>query len=385
MEVRCSGCNQKYVIPDDRLADRMAYFACEKCGSTVALRPRDGQSRGGAAGGLSAKDMLEGIYLSFNLKNLLISAVALFSISFLFILVYSVAVNNADLAAGWPGAAQALVFIGAFIGFLVFDLHLYLVSKNTAHRLTHGGNIDFSMAQSEIINDLKPVGIISAGVLAAYLVVLAPIALPGNGRVLYGGLVYPVLVPLSIAVVVIQSMKGLLFAFIALKQRTMVSTVKDLFHFIAVENINLPLYLLFINMVSGIFFLLIIACAGAGLMLTSGMISRFAGGEFYNLPVSLFAGGGQGIAWGAMESMPAAVKAGIMLILIFSFLLILFAAAYYISLYQALSVSAVSIMEANPGRSISRAAVLASMIVLGLAAGTAILFYSASIARAAFP
>jgi hypothetical protein len=384
MEVRCSVCNQKYVIPDDRLAEKMTYFACEKCGSTVSLGPRGRLSQGAAPAVLSAKDMLEGIYLSFNLKNLLISAAALFSIGLLFSLIYSAAVNNTVFVANWPGLFQALACFAAIIALFAFDLHLYLISKNTAHRIKSGGNILFFMAQSEIINDLKPVSIISAGVPAAFILIMAPLALIGNGGILYAGLVYPALIVLSVAVVVIQTMKGLILAFIALIQRTLGNTFREILHFLAVENINLPLYLLFINIVSGIFFLLLAAVAGGGMLLAARFFSRLAGGEFYGPPLNFLAGGVQGITSGAMEGMPAVVKAGIILILIFSLVLILFAAAYFVNLYQTLSVVSVSIMEARPGRSISRAAILASMIGLGLIAGAVFLLKAAGMIWALF-
>ncbi|MBN2161070.1 MAG: hypothetical protein JW807_16910 [Spirochaetes bacterium] len=369
MEVRCTGCNQKYVIPDDRLRDKLSYFVCETCGETIALKPRGGDV-GGAA--VSAKDILEGIYLSFNLKSFLISAVGMFIICTVVFSALATAGAFQEFISGWPllgwtaGAAVVLLCL------LIFDITLYLVSRNTAHRISTGRDTRFSEEQPELYRDLALVAVISIGMILAFLLVLAPVGFIGDGWVLYTGLLYPVIVFLAVVLFLSQWTRGMLFAFIAMKNWTVADTLRGFLRFLGRENVNIPVYMMLISFVSSVFTVLLVLLLGCGVALALAAVSVIAG---TGIAGQLLSGGLTSFTSLPGAGAPFLAQAGIVLIVVFSYMLFLAVAAYCVVLFQTLTVVAVTIMESNPGRSVNRVAVLVCMAIPAALAVVATVLY----------
>jgi ribosomal protein S27E len=359
MEIRCPGCSRKYIIPDDRLADRLAYVTCDVCGEKVVVRPRGGSAGHPSLKGdlLSVSDILEGLRLSFNLKNCVVSFLALLAIGLLLFISAAVASFGAAILAEVPALGAALAVLVGLLCLFIFDVSLYLVSKNIVHRMETGVDIRYGEAGGAIAGDLKTVSLVSLGLPAASIALSVPFLLIGGGSVLYAGITYPALVVLFATMALAQVLKNLLMAYIAARPGTVGDTLAGILKFIVRENINIPLYLILIRVVSAVFFALVALVPLAGVLLVAAAASLGGAGS-YAAVSGLFSGGLSAFGPGAVGAMPLDMQAGVVLIVVFSIVFLMIGGAYLVSLWQTLSSVAVAIMESNPGRSISRAAVL---------------------------
>jgi DNA-directed RNA polymerase subunit RPC12/RpoP len=360
MEIRCPACSRKYIIPDDRLADRLAYFTCDACGEKVVVRPRGERGTGHRPlkdALLSAGDILDGLRLSFNLKNCIVSFFALISIGLLLFCSAVAASFVPTLLAEMPALGATLAVIIGLLCIFIFDLCLYLISKNNVHRMETGTDIRYGEAADAILYDLKTVSLVSVGLPAACIVFTVPFLLIGEGRVLYAGITYPALVVLFAALVLAQILKNILMAYIAARPGSVDDTLVGILKFIVRENINIPLYLVLIRVVSAVFFILVMLVPLTGILLVAGIVS-VAGAGSYTAVNGLLSGGLSALGPGTVGNLPLDIQTGIVLLVIFSVILLVICGSYLISLWQTLSSVAVAIMESNPGRSISRTAVL---------------------------
>jgi hypothetical protein len=243
----------------------------------------------------------------------------------------------------------------------IFDLNLYMLSKNMARRVSTGRDIMFSAERPELLRDLAIVSVISIGLIAAFMLVLAPVAFLDTGWVLYAGFFYPVIVALAVILVLAQYTKGMLFAFIAMKDGSVAERIRGIFQFLGRENVNIPFYMILINIVSSFFSLLLILILTGAIMLTLAVVAVLAGLGGQGLVGQLLSQNFAALTSILRADMPLWTQAGIVLVTVFSYLLVLAAAAYCVVLYQTLTVVAVTIMESNPGRSVNRVALLVCM------------------------
>jgi DNA-directed RNA polymerase subunit RPC12/RpoP len=385
MEIRCSGCSRKYIIPDDRLADRLAYFTCDACGDKVVIRPRGGAVHRSLKDGLlTAADILEGLRLSFNIRNCIVSFLALLAIGLLLFCTAVAASSVQPYLAGVPVLGAALTVLIGLLCMFIFDVSLYLISKNNAHRIETGSDIRYGDATDVILDDLKTVSIVSVGLPAVCIVFSVPLLLISEGNILYAGVTYPAMVVCFASLALAQVLKNILMAYIAVRPGPVPDTLTGILKFIVRENINIPLYLVLIRVVSVLFFALVALVPLSGVLLVA-VVASIGGAGSFNAVSGLVSGGLSSLGPGLAGNMPLDVQVGMVLILVFSGIFLLFFAAFFIALWQTLSSVAVAIMESNPGRSINRSAVLvwvflAAILAWGLVAvmlsftGTARLF-----------
>jgi DNA-directed RNA polymerase subunit RPC12/RpoP len=377
MEIRCNSCNQKYVIPDDRLSDRPAYFTCEKCGEKIVVKGKAFRGFSAVAAGTAtpgARDILEGIFLSFNLRNVLVSAFSLLGIFIILALGALAASSLADFFSEWPNLGRLLGAVLFFFCLLIFDMQLYLVAKNTAHRIVSGGTMSFFPVPTEIREDMKCVLLLSAGMPVLYLLLLVPIIITGSGWSLYAGFLLPVITVLSAAVFFFQLGKPIIFSHIALNPGSPAVRARSIFAFLGRENINIPLYMALTGIVATVMCGIMLFFIAGGVFLSAWVITWFSGNEAGHGLMQLLPAGASMFQSGLQPGIPGELKAGLVLMALMAGVMSFLAVGYYITLHQTLAVAAVSIMESNPGRSINRTAVLLLMILATAAFITTLLF-----------
>jgi len=360
MDINCKECNQKYHIPDNRLDERRVYFICEKCGNRVVIEGQKdpwSQYRGRSISGYTARDMLDGIFFSFNKKNILISFFLLVSVSLLLAVLSFIVRENMAFFTGHM--VFSLLFSAGVVLFISFayDLHLYLLSRNIFNRIANDRNIIFSKVRDEILHDSGMVFIFSAGFILCLMLLLVPVPFLKSYGLIYSGIFYPVLFSLSLLAVLAWYLKNILYAFVALKSRSARHCAASIVRFLAVENINIPVYMFLTGAISTAVLLFLSVFFLAAVLLIPGIVSLFHGG-----------GSHTGVALiesvrGMMSGMPvqSMVGAGITGIMLFLFVLLFL--AYLINLKQAISVMCVHIMESNPGRSVSRTGLMVFFIL----------------------
>jgi len=368
MDIRCGKCNQKYHLPDDQVDDRRVYFFCENCGHRIVIdRKKEAWFSYRVLEPLShGADIFEGIYLSFNRKN--------FFITFFLLLFWTGVFAIAALAASHTMTFfSAHIFLGGFIVFVMamlfmwtFDIHLYLLSRNLFFRIKNGKNMIFSGARDGIVQDMPSLAFISMGIPAICILVILPVYLmKSEFGAAYAGFFHGFMLICALLILLILYCKNILMAFIALRPRSLGHTVEGFFRFLAVENINIPVYLLIISIVTLFFagtIFLLMAGALAVTTLTAGTMLPSL------LPHSGIIPGPLG--GGTLPSLPSAgpesadsLWNGIAMAGFWTYLFFLVFISYAVNLVQSLASVAMKIMENNPGRSLGRGALLLGMVI----------------------
>lgn len=368
MDIRCGKCNQKYHLPDDQVDDKRVYFFCENCGHRIVVnRKKEAWFSYHVPEPLShGVDILEGIYLSFNRKN--------FFITFFLLLFWTCIFAIAALTASRTMTFFSThIFLGGFIIFIMamlfmwtFDVHLYLLSKNLFFRIKNGKNLIFSGARADIVHDMPSLAFISMGIPAIFILVILPVYLmKSEFGAAYAGFFHGFMLVCALFILLILHCKNILMAFIALRPRSLVHTVGGFSRFLIVENINIPVYLGIISIVTlffaGMIFLLLagaltVTTLTAGTMLPSllphsGIFPGFLGsGAFPSLPTA------------GLESADS-LWSGLAMAGFWTYLFFLVFISYTVNLVQSLASVAMKIMESNPGKSLGRGALLLGMLI----------------------
>jgi len=365
MDLSCKKCTQKYHIPDDQISSRRIYFNCEKCGYKIILDLR-GENwltyKGIDSEKLSVKDIFEGIYYSFNLKNIAVTFFILLSYVFLLIILSLVVSRNSEYIALHPVFSGFFLFLLSIVMVYVFDIHLYLVSKNIFNRIKYNKNLQFSSISPEIFDDLRPVFVLSAGVFLVLFLIFFPVFLMKDYYAfIYEGIFHSINLVLASFIVFIFFTKNILYSFIALRNRNFRDTFSSIFRFITIENINIPFYIFFISSITGFFFLLLSGLMFFGVFIIfSLMIPLLPGKGTFPLGgfFSFFHEGGVQKLLSDSSRLFGSVTDGLSLVLISTALAAVFVMAYLINLNQTISAVAVYIMESNPGRTVNRSILL---------------------------
>lgn len=373
MDINCKKCAQKYHIPDDQITSRRIYFNCEKCGYKIILDLR-GENwsayKGLSSERLSSRDIIEGIFYSFNMKNIFVTFLIMLAYIFFFTILYLVISRNGDFLVSHPVLAGMTLFFLALVMTYLFDVHLYLISKNVYNRIKNGRNLQFSSISPEIFDDMKPIFIISAGILLVFALIFFPALLMQDYYAfIYEGIFHSANLVLLFLIIGIFFTKNFLYAFIALRNRSFKDTFGGIFRFMAIENINIPLYLFLSWTVTGFIFAviqsLILMAFFIIFSLMAPLASVKAGGGI--LPMMLDGRILKIFSEGAGSLGP--VMDGISLVAVSTAVVFLFILSYVVTLNQSISSVAVHIMESNPGRSMDRRAILS---VLGFMAAAGI-------------
>lgn len=369
MEITCSHCSQKFHIPDYRLDDKRVYFFCEKCNNKVVIDNKKeawGAYKGIAQENLSARDILEGIFYSFNVKNIFISFLFLMIFSLLIFLNGFIIFENMTSLMTQPYLFAAYIAAAMIMLTFIYDTMLYLVSKNIFHRIHYGSNISFSLARSEILNDLLSIFAVSSGMLLIFSFLILPVYPLKKFGILYSGIFNPVLAGAAVIFVFTSIFKPLIISFIALKSRSLKFNIKSLFRFIAVENINIPAYAFLNSAVMNFIYFIVIGIIGSALAGTAAVtilsLLPDAVQKISSSPQNLFS---------AFSSIAGSgvFTAGLVFIIFWIAIILFILISYFISASQSLSSMSVHIMESNPGRSVSKTGYLISISAIFIITG----------------
>jgi DNA-directed RNA polymerase subunit RPC12/RpoP len=373
MDISCKKCGQKYHIPDEKVHERRLYFNCEKCDYKIIIDQR-GESwtsfRGLSLERFSSREILEGVFYSFNLRNILFTFFLLLVYTAILFIVSLIFSKNALFFAGHPSLSVFIVFIITLLMIYLFDIHLYMLSKSIYHNISYEGRLSFSSIAPEINNDIKPIFFISIGFILLFSILFFPVYLmKSKYSLVYEGIFHSVNLLLLALILFTFFFKGIIYSFIAFRVRTPKTSLRNLIGFIRIENLNLPFYSLIIEVVC-LFVLIIVALLfGGGTIIIFSLIGLQSGKLFPGLFT-----GGLGDFSASAGTIFAGSSEGMILIIVSTGLVFLFILSYLINLYQSLSSVAVFIMEKNPGRSVSRRAILLVAVLIAVAVNLAVLF-----------
>ncbi len=362
MDIRCRECGQKYHIPDSQIEDKRVYFNCDNCGHKTVIDKRKEKwslFQGFHETESCSSNILEGIFHSFNLKNILFSFTTFLAISLIIGLCALIAWKNISFLGQHPFLSGFLLFILMLSFNHTLDIILYMLSRNSFSRISGEENISFSSIRKEISHNSLVIFLFSSGpVLLAGLLLLPVFAMKTDFGIVYSGIFYGIITILFTVIIFAVIFKNIMIAFAANKNRTVKSFFRNFFRFAAVENINIPVYSFIIAIVLAAMSSLIWGISSAAISGTSGILTSVFAAE----GLSLFSG--HDLA--AVTSISGSVKAGLLLALISLFIITLFISAFMINLSQTLACAAIHIMESNPGRSANRPLILAGLITAAL-------------------
>ncbi len=362
MEIVCNSCSQKYRIPDSRVEDKRIYFFCERCSNRIVVdRKRESwfSYRFFEESVLHVQDLFEGIFLSFNWKNILFTFILLIIYSLIMALFSFIGRENMSYFTSYPASFVIFLVLLFLLLLSVFDIHLYMLSRNIFNRIHYGMNIDYSANSHDIYIDSLAVILISAGSLLLFFILLLPVYPMERLGFVYGGFISPVLILLMAGILVVQVFKNIILAYIAHRQRDMKNTLAGIVRFFRVENINIAVYGVIISIITAIIHGFIMIILLSAVLFTAAFITGFAASSYFTGGVEtimrlreLLMGVGTAGADVPFE------WSGMVLIGLTFYLFFLFVLSLGINLVQSLSTVAVHIMGTNPGRSINRNALL---------------------------
>ncbi len=381
MDISCKRCGQKYHIPDEKAHERRLYFNCEKCNYKIIIdrRRENWQNyQGLSLERFSSKDILEGIYYSFNLKNILFTFFLLLACTAVVFIVSLIFTKNPAFFGENLSLSLFIIYLFAILMIYLFDIHLYMLSKSIHHSISYRENLLYSSIAPEIRNDVKQVFLISIGFILLFSLFFFPVYLmKSRYGLVYEGIFHAINLFLLTTIFLTAFFKGIIFSFIAFRVRAPGTGLRKLISFLRIENLNLPFYSILIGAVSLVLFIIFsLLLGGASLTIFGLMVPAFTGGEGMvtgQIPAGPLSGGLSGLSSLAGRFLAGSTE-GIILVAVSTGLVFLFLLSYTINLYQSLSTVAVYIMEKNPGRSVSRIGMLTAVILFAAAVNLLIFF-----------
>jgi len=361
MDLKCKKCRQRYHIPEDRVGEKRSFFICEKCGERIII---EGRARGwprhaGIPTHPGARDVLDGIYLSFNLKNITFSFCTHLCLVFLFSIASAVYYKNSAFFLEHTFMSGAIAVVLFLLMAFAYDLHLYLLSLNTFNRIQNNQNLTFTDASYEISAGARIIFILFTLPPLAAALLASPMAFFSEGYgAVYASFFFPFLAASALISMFFWGMKGMIISHMAECPGGVKNYFNGLARFLAVENINVPAYSLMISALviftaavsSFLLFTVFLFIAGTiagtgftGLPNTSGM-----------LPGELFGLAGRGTE---------RLSDGYYLVVFWSIMLVTLIWSWIVNLYQSLSSVSILIMRAVPGKSMSRAVIVGTICV----------------------
>ncbi len=365
MEISCPHCSQKYHLPQEKVDDRRVYFFCENCGHRIVIdRKREGwfSFLPLKEEPLTVTNLFDGIFLSFNKKNVIFTYLVLLLFS-LFGGIFALIVRgNIDFFGRHLFLSGFVLYLLVLAGIWLFDLHLYFISKNINNNIETGNNAPYRDFLQDFKMDFSSLFTVSIGLFLVFSILLFPVYLmKSHFGFVYTGFFSGLLLVLGILFIISAYFRDLLIAFIAMKPLTFRETIRSLLKFTAVENINIPVYSFLNGVISGFLSMVVFFIAGSAAFIILWSATAFLAPELAG-ELKNFTGN-----FSAVPEAADSLWSGIILGILFSSLVLLFIAAWLINLIQAIAVTAIRIMSSNPGHSIHRGVMLTVMTVTVLA------------------
>lgn len=182
-----------------------------------------------------------------------------------------------------------------------------------------------------------------------------------NYAPVYEGIFHSFNLILVSIIIFIFFFKNILYSFIAFRNRNFHDTFSGIFRFLAIENINVPVFLFLICSITCCVFLFIHSIVILGLSFIIFLLAPAISGNigFSATGISPSASAGKfGKLTEVLVKFAGPLNDGAPLIIFSTFLVFIFILSYIINLNQTLSSVAVMIMESNPGRSINKKVIL---------------------------
>ena len=144
MKVICKKCSQEYEVPEKDLERKKFYFFCDTCNHRIVIDNRlkaEESPERGFDGHMSFGGILDGVALSFNLRNtLLIFGFLMFWTLFTGLLSYAVSAHGETVMQYRALSSFGLL---AYLIALVysFQMLLYVISRNTLNLMKERRNM----------------------------------------------------------------------------------------------------------------------------------------------------------------------------------------------------------------------------------------------------
>lgn len=363
MHLRCRNCSQQYYLPESRLGTEPVYFICEQCGDRI-LVPAPGEEwdeyKPLAGKPLDAGSLLDGVQLSFHFRNSVMSAGMLLAVAVLTGILTAVLRYNIAFFAEHMVLAGLLAMFFGFAVILLSDFNSFIISRNVIRRVRFGYSSDNGEDGEGVAGFMGPLLLLSLALPALYAILVLPLLAMGSAGLVYGGILMIPLLGAGFLFMATMVFKGMLCAFLALRQRSVRGFLSGLARFVAVENINIVIYSVLVSLISLPVMLLIMGLLfGAALIPLVG--AGFAAGA--GLGTEMFKGmslTGTQTLMGLITAPESSlsVRLGVSLLLIGGGCVYLLVTGYLVSLVQSLTTTSVLIMASNPAKSVSRKGVL---------------------------
>lgn len=357
MEVSCPTCHRRYRIPDHKINNRSIFFFCEQCNEKITVQGSEDPwiSYGGLnAAPFSVTSILEGIFLSFNVRNILLSFGMHACIFFCLLVGLFISGNHGETIHGHPVLRVLSLTLFAASMLFIFDLHLYLISKNVFARIEGGGDFSINEERSVFLNDVKCIFFVSALPVLLIGMLLLPIYPLDRFGLVYSGFVFSFLLALMVLLLFGILLKPMIVSLFAMKSRAPLASLRILMRFMAVENINLIVYGGISAALTALVSCCVIPVAAASIALLMLGIGPILGPSLLQEGGSMTLAMAMGQFFADRGSVGPDLSTGLLMLLVTGIVLGIIVIAFLCTVLQTLASVSVWIMVRNPGRSVNR-------------------------------
>jgi DNA-directed RNA polymerase subunit RPC12/RpoP len=378
MTIACPKCGRAHTLPDGSSDNKRIFFLCSQCSHKVIVDGRKHFTTG-TQGTVSFREteprptissIIESTACLFSAPTFLLSLV--FSLaSFLFLSVVSFAViKNISFLLTNPALLAGIGAVTFFTITYVSIILFYLIAKIRYFKADHpfADTIDWKFITFDLPEDSLTLLLFFVCVPLAALLILLPVYALNEWGLLYTAFALILFVPLVFFCVLFSAFFRVIPAVVAGKALYLRQTISSLFSFAFREALNIPVYLILIDLISfvislavlSLFFItVVVTIAGFSLVLDPSLTAQIRAGVS-----SASFTGIAGIAAIAGLSFP--VKAGLVIISLVLLLVIIAVYSFILTIRQNLIAQACWIMYSNPGKSVPRYVMILIMSAIAL-------------------
>jgi len=374
MNIKCPKCGREHSLPDNSSDNKRIYFFCTQCRHKIVI---DGRKNfiAGTTGTLTFKeeaplptvtDILDILPRFFKPSSFIMSLVFAVSSIIIVLLTCLLLFKNIDFFT--QHTVALILAAGCSLSVILFSytLLLYFISKIQFYTIDHpfDETLDWKFILFDFSEDAAVLFIISVGILISASAIMVPAILLESWGLLYAGILFPVIFAAFLFLITAAILHRFIPAVVASRSLYPNQTIFQMVRFFIREIINIPFYLIIVDLVSCFIFLILGSLFFGALALTSAGIAAAAGSSsleqiktiVLSLPV-LFTSGSASF----MDAVPGQITAGIFTILFFFFIFALCFWGLMLNIKQSLITQACWIMQNNPAHSIPKYAIILAL------------------------
>ena len=376
MIVSCPKCGRDHTLPAGSAENKRFYFHCSNCHNKIVI---DGRkqfasvfsgtfplTKGNVLPTISS--IVDSVACFFSLTAYLLNWIFSLFVFLVSLSIYYIFLKNTSLISVHPRISFIVLFLIALIIAYVYSILIYFIAKARFFKIDHPAaeKLDWHFILFDFQEDALSLLIFAAGLPVLFSILLIPVYAAGDYSFIYSAVFFPFLFIVIFLQLIIFFLFRYIPAIIASKSLYPRHMIVYVFSFIKREIINIPLYLIIIDLltfaVSGVIFIfffssITLILSGISVLSVPEILPVIKCNLHTSIPMILSGSVNDTI-------LPFHIKAGMIITLFFFLLSILSFVSFVSTVRLTLSSQSCWIMSSNPGRSVPRYIII--FFILGL-------------------